>query len=144
MQRKLRNNSYAWFEFMKPVFALFLTLLLGASKVWLWGCVGGRYQQFLPPTLHQISWNIGHNHALTIISNEFHKFWCIFDLRNNISKVDPKQTQFEPEGPNPADQHTLYGILAWDFTSIIQMEKSSHSNGWFPRMHELESESLNP
>ena len=109
--------------------SLFSTLLLGASKVWLWGCVGGRYRWFLPPMLCLISWNIGHNHATTIISNEFHKFWCIFDLRNNISKIDPKRTLFGPEGPNPADQHTFCEILAWDFTSIIQREKSSHSNG---------------
>jgi len=77
---------------MKPVFALLSTLLLGASKVWLWGCVGGRYQWFSPPMLRLISWNQGHNHAITIISNEFHKLWCLFDLRNNIFKFDPKRT----------------------------------------------------
>ena len=90
----------------------FSTLLLEASKVWLWGCVGGRYRWFSPPTLCLISWNIGHNHAISIISNELHKFWCIFDLRNNISKIDPKRTLFGPEGPNQADRHAFGGIFA--------------------------------
>ena len=44
---------------------------------------------------------MAHNHAITIITNEFHKFWCIFDLRNNIYKIDPKWTLFGPEGPSP-------------------------------------------
>ena len=52
------------------------------------------------------------NHAITIITNEFHKFWCLFAFRNNISKVDPKRTLFGLEGPNPAGRHTLGGILA--------------------------------
>jgi hypothetical protein len=89
---------------MKLVFALFSTLLLEASKVWLRGCVGSRYQWFSLPTLRQISWNIGHNYAIIIITNEFHKFWCIFNIRNNISKIDPKRTLFGPEGPNPAER----------------------------------------
>ena len=49
--------------------------------------VGGRYQWFSPPTLHLISQIIWLNHAITIITNEFHKFWCLFDFRNNISKL---------------------------------------------------------
>ena len=129
---------------MKLVFALFLTLLLGASKVWLWGCVGGRYWWFSPPTLWLISWKLGHNHAITIITNEFHKFWCIFDLRNNLSKIYPKRTLFGPEGQSPPDRHTFCGILAWDFTNFIQREKSSHSNGLNQEMHNLDLEGLNP
>ena len=52
------------------------------------------------------------NHAITIITNEFHKFWCLFDFRENISKFDPKRTLFGPKGPNPADRHTFGGTLA--------------------------------
>ena len=114
------------------------------------GCGGvfqnmnSKHRCFSPPTLCLISWNMGHNHAITIITNVFHKFWCLFDFRNNISKIDPKRTLFGLEGQNPVDRHTFCGILAWDFTSIIQREKSIHSNGVNLKMYKLDPEGLNP
>ena len=128
---------------MKPVFALFSTLLLGASKVWLWGCVGGRYRWFSPPTLRLISWKQGHNYAITIIFNEFHKFWCIFDLRNNISKFEPKQTLFGLEGPSPVDGHTnCFGMKLYQSdlegeSRPIQQEISQNSQVGTGRLESL-------
>ena len=115
------------------------TLLLGMSKVWVWGCVGGRFWWFSPPTLHLISWNIGHNHAKIY---EFHKFWCIFDCRNNISKILPKRTISRPEGLSSADRHNNCGISAWNFTRVILRTNQSQPNRDQLRIHKLRLEGL--
>jgi len=117
------------------------TLLLGMSKVWVWGCVGGRFWWFSPPTLHLISWNIGHNHAKIY---EFHKFWCIFDCRNNISKILPKRTISRPEGLSSADRHNNCGISAWNFTRVILRTNPSQPNRDQLKTHKLRLAGMSP
>ena len=87
--------------------SLFSTLLLGASKVWPWECVGGRYRWFSMPTLRLISWNKVHNHAKFTYINKFHKFWWIFECGNSVCKNWQKLGKFpgRPGGLPSVEPH---------------------------------------
>jgi hypothetical protein len=60
-------------------------------------------------TLHLISWNIGHNHAITIISSFLVKIWSQEQHIRNWAKTDTIWTR-RPESGRPADLLWNLGI----------------------------------
>ena len=76
--------------------------------------VGGRYRWFSPPTLRLISWKIDHNHAKFTYINEFHKFWWVFECRNNMCEIWPKWEKYQAGQPiNLASQAHLWPECSW-------------------------------
>ena len=89
-EEKFRNKSYAFFEFMKPGFALFRPYCSGRAKSGCGVMLAVDIGDFSQPTLRLISWNKCRIHAKFTYINEFHKFWWVFECRNNMYKIWPK------------------------------------------------------
>ena len=132
---KFRNKSYAFFEFMKPGFALFWPYCSGRPKSGCGGCVCGRYQWFLPPTLCLISWKIGHNYAKVIYINEFHRFWWVFEHRNNMYEIWPKWEKTQACRPRPGRPAYPPGNLGSSLVRVLMSANTSKSNMVLYKMH---------
>ena len=89
----------------------------------MWGCVGGHFQWFLPPTFLRISGSQVQNSSNFTNINEFHEFWCLFDFRNTMCKFGPKWDKTQAGRPSTMPFH-LVTPLGWSWARYQAKIKS--------------------